>query len=486
MQAPRHGTVTQTSTASRHLGHFRGQCSNTALAASHPTISHTKQIPPMWDIPWVTDVPRSSSPSSLSMHTAGRSLQSHTLQAVDITKLPHTLVASNTSHHSTGSTSHQSTVCAPGQGPHLALQFSTGQLHSTPPVNALGFVSYHCLPLALQESRFHSRVMSGTPNEPAAFDSTLPSSPYPAAMPSSGHGVDFRHQFSRACSACPPNRTTSDPCFHHERLYPSAGATGFGFSQSPETLRNRVTHRHQRLAASHPYSIPPPPSNRVDPPPPTQLLPRTEGVGNAAPGSPGWRLTLDTYEWLFAVMYPKRRSDKKRPTPSGSCQLCDSTCKRAGILQQHVTILHRQRLARKHLAGKPYDLQLALAFVVAQVVCDVVVHAQSDAVQQESQAFLAALRNSPAGLNPLMSGVFPSLQQKLDEFSRLESWVGMQCQFCGMWATRPVALAEHAVICNGAKRTPELPGPAHGFKEPMRLTASGLAARPSRGAPLDR
>jgi hypothetical protein len=157
-------------------------------------------------------------------------------------------------------------------------------------------------------------------------------------------------------------------------------------------------------------------------------------------------------------MYPKRRPDKKKRTPSGQCRLCDSTCKRAGILQQHVTILHRQRLARKHLAGKPYDLKLALAFVVAQVLCGVA-NVQTDAVQ-ESQAFLAILKSNPGGLNPPLPDVFPSLLRKLDDFSKLQSWVGIQCRFCGMWATRPVALEEHAAICTRTEQE----------AEPLRLT----------------
>ena len=85
-------------------------------------------------------------------------------------------------------------------------------------------------------------------------------------------------------------------------------------------------------------------------------------------GIDAYRLAIDleTYGWIFAVMYPKRRPDKKKPTPTGPCLLCDSICKRPGILQQHVTVIHRQLLARKRLAGQPFNVGLALAFVVAK------------------------------------------------------------------------------------------------------------------------
>jgi hypothetical protein len=105
-----------------------------------------------------------------------------------------------------------------------------------------------------------------------------------------------------------------------------------------------------------------------------------------------------------------------------------------------------------------------------------------DAVHQESQVFLGILRYNEADLDKLQPGTFPLLRGKLNEFSKLESWVGVQCQNCGMWATRPIALEEHVAVCTGIKRSDGPPS----FDEGFRLTASGLAARPGRRITPDR
>ena len=133
------------------------------------------------------------------------------------------------------------------------------------------------------------------------------------------------------------------------------------------------------------------------------------------------RLAIDSGETRvdFAVMYPKRRPDKKKPTPTGPCLLCDSICKRPGILQQHVTVIHRQRLARKRLAGQPFDVGLALAFVVAELSCSA--DPQNDGVSHEYHSFLGELKNSRAGLEPLKPDAYIFLRQKLDEFCELQS-----------------------------------------------------------------
>ena len=110
---------------------------------------------------------------------------------------------------------------------------------------------------------------------------------------------------------------------------------------------------------------------------------------------------------------------------------------------------------------------------------------QMDAVHREGQAFLGILKNNPTGSESLQPGAFPLLHQKLDEFSRLESWVGVQCRDCGVWATRPIALEEHAAVCAGFKLSTDSTGLRNVFQEPFRLTASGLAARPHRSALLD-
>jgi len=437
----------------------------------------------MWDMFWATE-PSPSSPHSNLGITTRSSSQSRAETASGTSELS-LMLTPDSSCCPTTSSLNQSAIRAPEYPPHLTLQLSTEQLQPNPLVNAHSFASHSppYLPSSSLETQFHwqGQAVAGTRHE---LDSALTPSPNAASVPYRDYEIHFSPEPTQAYSIFPQNPVIPNITLNHETLTcnPNAEAVGWNSSQSTgvprlETRHNRVAERHQRLTTSHPHTILPTLSNdmRCEPPP------RTEGAGN----HPEARcLTLDTFQWLFAVMYPKRRPDKKKPTPSGPCQLCDSTCKRAGILQQHVTILHRQRLARKHLAGKPYDLQLALAFVVAQVLCEAAVNAHIDAVHQESQAFLAALRDNPTGLDPLVPSTFPSLRQKLDEFSRLESWVGVRCQDCGMWATRPVALEEHAAICSGAERTPVLPDLENVSKAPIRLTASGLAARPNRGAGL--
>ena len=184
-------------------------------------------------------------------------------------------------------------------------------------------------------------------------------------------------------------------------------------------------------------------------------------------------LTVDLYNWMFSVLYPKLRSDKTVPTPSGQCLLCDAFCKRPGILRQHVTIIHRQRMARKVIIGQRYWTELALAFVVAQL--EVTSHKDAP-ILAEMDVFKKSLI---VGLAPLSMNDFPMLSEKLVEFCAESSWVGVKCEWCGTWLTRPVALADHASLC--AKR---LEAPAETnvpIEQPLRLTAKGLAARPTRG-----
>jgi len=197
---------------------------------------------------------------------------------------------------------------------------------------------------------------------------------------------------------------------------------------------------------------------------------------------PDWRLTPGIYEWLFAVMHPKRRPNKRVPTPTGPCLLCGSICKRPGILQQHLTVIHRQRLSRKHLARQSFNVELALAFVVAELSSGA--NVENDSVLQECRSFFGALKSGPTGLEPVEADAYLLLRQKFDEYCQLQSWVGVQCEACGMWATRPAALEEHRLICVGAGQTEHTSGPsdeATNPHQPLRLTASGLAARPMRG-----
>lgn len=402
--------------------------------------------------------------------------------------------APNTTLPSAALTSNQAGIWAPEAGPYIALPFSNEQFQPNTPIHTLGCVPYFPFdaPPTLQKSQFHA--VAETLLESAASNSSASSSPsLVVSALQNDHETHFRHNLMWAGSAPPLDPAIIGTSSNHETRGLSAGAhtAGPNLSQpasvmESEMRHNRINNRHERLSFPHPY-IPLVPSNylgntssRDDAEYRTQLLPQMESARILRLTDPDWRLTLSTYEWLFAVMYPKRRPDKKKATPSGPCQLCDSTCKRPGILQQHLIILHRQRLARKHLAGQPYNLQLALAFVVAHIRSGVVLNAQMDAVHQESQSFLAALKNSPAGLEPLEPQAFPLLLSKLGELSMQETWVGVQCRNCGMWATRRIALEEHATVCAGIKRSGHslVAGPTVNLK----LTASGLAARPNRGA----
>ena len=441
----------------------------------------------MWDVACPTDVPiilsSSSHGGSFSMDKPGPLLPSRTEMTGHVTGV------SSASCLATP-TLDQFALYSP-EPPHVPLQLSTEQPQAKPLVHALDFASHRRVNVHPEDPQSHWRVVAGPPQRLAVHDRPANPSPFAASLPGDHYEVDFRPD---VMWSCPYNPIAPDISHAHESYNPSPGAVGSNPPRPtslvrPEQRYDRVTGRHQRLSVSHPYAVSLAVPNHIDTLPshnrtetPTQLPLRTEGGRILTSTDPDWRLTLDTYNWLFAVMYPKRRPDKTKPTPSGSCQLCDSTCKRAGILQQHLTILHRQRIARKYLAGNCCNLQLAFAFVVAQVLCDVVKSAQMDPVYRESRAFLGILKSNPTSLYPLQASDFPSLYQKLGEFSRLESWVGVQCVDCGMWATRRVALEEHAAICTGTRRGAESPSLEISSKVPIRLTASGLAARPNRGS----
>jgi hypothetical protein len=196
------------------------------------------------------------------------------------------------------------------------------------------------------------------------------------------------------------------------------------------------------------------------------------------PEHPEWTLTSELYQWIFAVLYPKKRLNKKIPTPTGACRLCRSDCKRPGILQQHLRVLHRQRLARRALAGQSYNVELALTFVVADV--------RSTSRQLDSTPLVAEcdeflrLVDCPGGLGSLPSDKLPLLRWKLAELIQGEDWIGVQCKGCGMWATRQVALNEHTAVCVGKKQSDLGANAESSTHHQLRFTPSGLAARPPR------
>lgn len=211
------------------------------------------------------------------------------------------------------------------------------------------------------------------------------------------------------------------------------------------------------------------------------------------PDDPNWKMSKDKYEWLFAVLYPKRRSNKGQNAPSGQCWLCHSVSKRAGSLQQHLAVIHRQRLARKVRAGRQYNHLLALAFVIAQVEAEErsISGKGYNLSASECDRFQVLLALGPISKETLPTNLFPTLFQRLMEFCFRESWVGVSCLKCGTWATRRVAMKEHALICPGPPEThsssaspsPRLDLP---IVPTLRLTQSGQAARPSRGRSLRR
>lgn len=210
------------------------------------------------------------------------------------------------------------------------------------------------------------------------------------------------------------------------------------------------------------------------------------------PDHPDWTLSHEAYEWIFAVLYPKRRIDKEKSTPSGRCWLCSSVSKHAGSLQQHLITIHRQRLARKIRAGQPFNQTLALGFVAAHLESQYGKEPTEDhnLTINECEGFRALLTLGPLSDKSLgaYTDWFPTLLQKLHELCLEESWIGVKCPDCGTWATRRVALKEHASVCAG--RTPTAVtksgfSPSLDLLPPsvpdLRLTDSGLAARPSRG-----
>ena len=149
---------------------------------------------------------------------------------------------------------------------------------------------------------------------------------------------------------------------------------------------------------------------------------------------PNWRLTQEMYDSIVATLDPKKRPNKKMPAPSGQCKLCDSVCKRSGTLQQHIVILHRQKLARRVIAGQQYNVELALAFVVAQVRSD----QRGTLRDPESVRFTNLLARYPEGLPVLVPTEFPQLREKLTKFCGEERWTGVKCGCCGMMMSRRI------------------------------------------------
>lgn len=249
----------------------------------------------------------------------------------------------------------------------------------------------------------------------------------------------------------------------HTVAGPQGNTSQIAFPGRPAPQQQRLSVRHRPMSA--PYAVNSPsrplrwPSDFAGRHSPSAVLlgQTMDRQDDALPLSadapltvehPNWRLTKEIYDWMVATLDPKKRPNKKTPAPSGQCKLCTSICKRSGTLQQHIIILHRQKLARRATAGgQRYNIELALAFVVAQMRSD-----QGGAsLDPECIQFTELLARHPEGLPPFGPNEFPGLQEKLMEFCREERWIGVKCGHCGMMMSRRTALEEHLPMCPGRK-----------------------------------
>jgi hypothetical protein len=172
-------------------------------------------------------------------------------------------------------------------------------------------------------------------------------------------------------------------------------------------------------------------------------------IGGAGPPGhqAGWTLNEELYNWLFAVLYPKQRPNRKaEPAPSGRCKMCPTVCGRTGSLQQHVQVIHRQRIARKFNNTKTHCRELAFAFLVAHLEASPCVI--DGALRQESERYLCRLRTCPpSGLVLTDSDEFPLLERELSDVIRWSDWLGVKCERCNLWLTKTSGLREHRYSC---------------------------------------
>lgn len=201
------------------------------------------------------------------------------------------------------------------------------------------------------------------------------------------------------------------------------------------------------------------------------------------PDAFGWNLSCELYDWIFQVLYPKQRTNKEKSAPYGQCWFCSAVSKHAGSLQQHLIVLHRQRLARKVRTGREFNGLLALGFVVAQMESEFKNKTSGDLEQTRNEwlCFKELLTLSPLSNETLQLRAFPMLTRKLNEFCLQELWIGVSCPHCGTWATRRVALKEHTLVCAGRKSVGALKSSVSPHTPVLQLTDSGRAARPARG-----
>ncbi|KAF9512400.1 hypothetical protein BS47DRAFT_1345551 [Hydnum rufescens UP504] len=167
------------------------------------------------------------------------------------------------------------------------------------------------------------------------------------------------------------NSPMAQPSAPHDVSLPAAGTTSF--------RRAPVEDQHSRASSVSSSSVSPT-FRAIQVTNPTENEPRDD-----------WRLTVPIFNWLSAVLDPKRRPDKSTPAPSGNCLLCDTFCQRPGTLQQHVICQHRMRIARQYIQKRPYNDLLALTFTVLQLHSD----RRPGPVENECVHFRYVLKFSP-------------------------------------------------------------------------------------------
>ncbi|KAF8329835.1 uncharacterized protein EI90DRAFT_1351593 [Cantharellus anzutake] len=223
----------------------------------------------------------------------------------------------------------------------------------------------------------------------------------------------------------------------------------------PTTLSERkegASCDHSGVSRQSSTSLPPPyfSFELTEPSPPSTIAYRRKSL--PCVNKPmDWHMTLDDFHWLASVLFPKRRPNKRKPTPSGTCRFCDVVCSRAGNLQQHVVFQHRQRIARKYIENDHYNQDLALAFTVLELDvgggmsnmdANMGGHRTTEEAS-ESDLFSAALVTGPV----TSMASYPHLLARFHRFCMAEKWRGVHCSACGMLVQRKLNLSGHQAKC---------------------------------------
>ncbi|KAF8330424.1 uncharacterized protein EI90DRAFT_3124510 [Cantharellus anzutake] len=165
------------------------------------------------------------------------------------------------------------------------------------------------------------------PNSPTSVEGatahpTLP----PLAYPPASTGQMGSHTFP-AKPPTPPHDHGTNPTHHpiqpHRSNWNTLPPIQPPYIPSPTTSTTVQLHfnqqqpHHQQRGQSpqdvHSYM------GEISPP----SIPASLNSPSSMTGSGTWYLTPAVFNWLTAVLDPKRRSDKSKPTPHGQCELCD-------------------------------------------------------------------------------------------------------------------------------------------------------------------